>query len=98
MEELSSFASVPAIMAVAWLAGAAWDWAVTDMDGRPHSRKAQAFRPVLAGVIGLFLGVVTFYTNPDVIHSDNVLAAAGSGIASGLASAGIRGAIRGKAD
>ena len=98
MEELTAFASVPAIMAVTWLAGSAWDWAITDMDGRPHSRKAEAFRPVLAGIIGLFLGVVTFYTNPEVIHSDNVLAAAGSGIASGLASAGIRAHATRKAD
>lgn len=93
MDELQSFASVPAIMAVAWLVGAAWDWAVTDPDGRPHSKKATAFKPVLAGTVGLFMGVVTFYTNPDVIHSDNVLAAAANGITSGLATAGIRSMI-----
>lgn len=99
MEELGAFASVPAIMAVTWLAGAAWDWAITDPDGRPHSRKAEAFKPVLAGILGLFMGVVTYYTNPGAIHSDNVLAAAAHGITSGLASAGIRGiAKRGKAD
>lgn len=97
MEDLASFASVPAIMAVTWLAGSAWDWAVSDMDGKPLSRKAAAFRPILAGTIGLFMGVATFMTNPDVIHSDNVLAAAANGITSGLASAGIRDFIKGKA-
>lgn len=96
MEELSSFASVPAIMAVSWLVGSAWDWAISDMDGKPHSRKAEAFKPVLAGTVGLFMGVVTFYTNPEVIHSDNVLAAAANGITSGLASAGIRSFVQSK--
>lgn len=98
MEELASFASVPAIMAVVWLAAAAWDWAISDMDGRPLSRKAEGFKPILAGTIGLFMGVVTFFTNPEVIHSDNVLAAAANGLVSGLAAVGVRNLAKRKAD
>ena len=98
MEELTSFASVPAIMAIVWLAAAAWDWSISDMDGKPLSKKAEAFKPILAGTIGLFLGVVTFFTNPEVIHSDNVLAAGANGLISGLAAVGIRNFTKKKAD
>ena len=45
--------------------------------------------PVLCGSVGLAMGVITYYSNPDVIHSDNVLAAAATGLSSGLASVGI---------
>lgn len=90
MEELTSFASVPAIMAVTWLGTSAYGWAIADAEGKPKSRKADAFKPILAALIGMLLGILTYYQNPEVIHSDNVLAAAANGITSGLASAGIR--------
>lgn len=98
MEELTSFASVPAIMAICWLVTAAYEWAISGEDGKPKSRKAELFKPILAGFIGLILGVATYHQNPGVIHSDNVLAAAANGITSGLASAGIRGIGKRKAD
>lgn len=98
MEELTSFASVPAIMAVTFLGSAAYDWLIQDENGFPKSKKAEGFRPILAGLIGLILGVITYFQNPEVIHSDNVLAAAANGITSGLASASIRGIGRRKAE
>lgn len=89
MEHLTSFASVPAIMAICWLMAEVYRWAIADEDGKPKNRKAEAFVPILCGLIGLLLGVITYYQNPAVIHSDNVLAAAANGITSGLASAGV---------
>lgn len=98
MEELTAFASVPAIMSITWFMGSAYDWIISTEEGKPKSRKAEAFRPILAAFVGLILGVLTYHQNPDVIHSDNVLAAAANGITSGLASAGVRELNKKKAD
>lgn len=90
MTEITSFASIPAIMAICYLISIAFRWAIADTDGKIRNKKAMAFMPVLCGTVGLFLGVTTYYSNPNVIHSDNVLAAAATGITSGLASVGVR--------
>lgn len=90
MTEITSFASIPAIMAICYFIAEAYKWFITDDDGEIHNPKANAFVPVLCGAVGLILGVSTYYSNPNVIHSDNVLAAAATGITSGLASVGVR--------
>lgn len=90
MTEITSFASIPAIMAICYFVAEAYKWFITDDDGEIHNIKANAFIPVLCGAVGLVLGVSTYYSNPNVIHSDNVLAAAATGITSGLASVGVR--------
>ena len=90
MTEITSFASIPAIMAICFFIAEAYKWFITDKDGEIHDAKASAFIPVLCGAVGLILGVSTYYSNPNVIHSDNVLAAAATGITSGLASVGVR--------
>ena len=90
MTEITSFASIPAIMAICYFIAEAYKWFITDDDGEIHDAKANAFIPVLCGLVGLVLGVSTYYSNPNVIHSDNVLAAAATGITSGLASVGVR--------
>lgn len=90
MDELTSFASIPAIIAICYLAAIAFRWAIADPDGEIRNKKALAFIPVLCGAIGMTLGIITYYQNPEVIHSDNVLAAAATGITSGLAAVGIR--------
>lgn len=90
MTEITSFASIPAIMAICYFIAEAYKWFITDDDGEIHNNKANAFIPVLCGAVGLILGISTYYSNPNVIHSDNVLAAAATGITSGLASVGVR--------
>ena len=90
MTEITSFASIPAIMAICYFIAEAYKWFITDEDGEIHNPKANAFVPVLCGAVGLILGISTYYSNPNVIHSDNVLAAAATGITSGLASVGVR--------
>lgn len=95
LTEITSFASIPAIMAICYLISLAFTWAIADTDGKIRNKKAMAFIPVLCGTVGLFLGVTTYYSNPNVIHSDNVLAAAATGISSGLASVGVQKTITG---
>lgn len=90
LTEITSFASIPAIMSICFLISLAFKWAIADNDGKVRNGKALAFIPVLCGAVGLFLGVSTYYSNPNVIHSDNVLAAAATGITSGLASVGVQ--------
>lgn len=89
MLDLTAFASVPAIMAICYFVAEIFQWYYTNDVGQ-ISRKKASFIPILCGSVGLILGVMTYYTNPEVIHSDNVLAASANGIASGLASVGIR--------
>lgn len=95
MTEITSFASIPAIMAICYFVSIVYRWFISDDDGKIRNRKAAAFKPVLCGIVGLFLGVLTYYSNPNVIHSDNVLAAAATGISSGLASVGVHKSITG---
>lgn len=90
MSEITSFASIPVIMAFCYFIALAFKWAIADPDGTVRNKKALAFLPVLCGAVGLAIGVITYYSNPEVIHSDNVLAAAATGITSGLASVGIQ--------
>lgn len=90
MTELTSFASIPVIIAFCYFIAIAFKWAIADPDGEVRNKKALAFLPVLCGAVGLAMGVITYYSNPDIIHSDNVLAAAATGISSGLASVGIQ--------
>lgn len=90
MEEITTFASVPAIMSVCYLSAETYKWLMSEEDGQIHSNKANAFIPILCAFIGMILGIFTYYQNPEVIHSDNVLSAAANGITSGLASLGLR--------
>lgn len=96
MTEIASFASIPVIMAFCYFIALAFRWAIADPDGEVRNKKALAFLPVLCGAVGLAMGVITYYSNPDVIHSDNVLSAAATGISSGLASVGIQSLTGGK--
>lgn len=90
MTEITSFASIPAIMVVCYLVQEFYKWFISEEDGKIYNIKASAFLPILCGIVGMILGIITYYQNPDVIHSDNVLAAAANGIASGMASIAIR--------
>lgn len=90
MTEITSFASVPTIMAICYLIAETYKWFISEEDGKIHSIKASTFIPILCALVGMILGVLTYYQNPEVIHSDNVLAAAANGITSGLASIGLR--------
>lgn len=89
MEHLSSFASVPAIMMICYFVIESYRWLITNENGELKSKKALGFTPILCGVIGMILGILTYYQNPHVIHSDNVLTAAVNGMSSGLASVGV---------
>jgi hypothetical protein len=44
--------------------------------------------PILAGVLGITLGVLTYYFAPNMIAADNVVQAILLGLASGLAATG----------
>lgn len=82
-------------MAICYFVSIVYRWFISDDDGKIRNRKAAAFKPVLCGAVGLILGVLTYYGNPNVIHSDNVLAAAATGITSGLASVGVHKSLTG---
>lgn len=90
MSEITSFASVPAIMAICYFIAEAYMWFISEKDGLIHNAKASAFVPILCGSVGIILGILTYYQNPEVIHSDNVLAAAANGMTSGLAVEALR--------
>lgn len=62
-----------------------YKWSISD-----EEKRKDTFDTILCGLVGLVLGVGAYYFNPDTIHSDNVLAAAATGITSGLASVGVR--------
>lgn len=59
-------------------------------DGKIHDKKAHSFVPILCGSLGMILGILTYYQNPEVIHSDSVISAAATGMTSGLASETLR--------
>lgn len=82
MEELTSFASIPAIMFITYYISLIYKYFV--------NHEKQAIESLVVGSAGLVLGVISYYISPHVIHSDNVLAAAATGIASGLASMSIQ--------
>lgn len=90
MSEIASFASIPAIMVICYLVQECYKWFISEEDGKIYNLKASAFLPILCGIVGMILGIITYYQNPEVIHSDNVLAAAANGIASGMASVAVR--------
>jgi len=50
--------------------------------------------PLIAGVLGVILGVVSFYAAPEIIAADNVVAAILVGGASGLAATGTNQVIK----
>lgn len=53
------------------------------------SEKAKRAIPIVAGVLGVILGVVAFYACPSIVPADNVFTAIIIGLASGLGSVGI---------
>ncbi len=53
------------------------------------SETAKKAIPIVAGVLGTVLGVVAFFTCPDIVAADNAFFAAVIGLASGLGSVGI---------
>ena len=86
MEALSSFASIPVIVALCYFVAEVYRWIAADDEGEIRSVKVKAFAPILCGFVGMIIGVWAYYYLPEIIHSDNVLAAAATGITSGLAS------------
>lgn len=44
--------------------------------------------PMIAGLMGLGLGILVFYTTPHIIHADNIIEAMIIGLTSGLAATG----------
>lgn len=83
MENLVGIVSVPVITVIVYIVLAVYKKAV--------SGKADiwaALIPMWALFIGAILGVVAFYTTPNLVPAENVLAAMLIGIVSGLAATG----------
>ena len=53
------------------------------------SETAKRIIPIIAGVLGVILGIAAFYLCPMILPTDNVFMAAVIGLASGLSSVGI---------
>ena len=82
MENLIEIISVPVIAAIVYGALAGYKILV---DGK---EKLIKIIPVIAGALGVVLGVIAFYAVPDIIAAENVLTAILVGGASGLAATG----------
>lgn len=54
-----------------------------------NTEKAKRIIPIIAGVLGVALGIAAFYFCPAILPTDNVFIAAIIGLASGLGSVGI---------
>lgn len=54
-----------------------------------NTEKAKRIIPILAGVLGVALGIAAFYLCPMILPTDNVFMAAVIGLVSGLSSVGI---------
>ena len=82
MKDLIQIISVPIIAAIVYGALAGYKILV---DG---NEKWTRVIPVIAGALGVVLGIVAFYAAPEIIAADNVLTAILIGGASGLAATG----------
>lgn len=87
MDSAMEVVSVPVIIGVVYLVLFIYKSVVTSE--MVHAEKWVQFIPVLAAVLGIILGVVTFYWLPEVMPADNVLMAILIGGASGLSATGI---------
>ncbi len=76
--------TMPAFVTITYLLCELYEWWASD-----KGDKAIDFIPVLSGIIGLLLGILSFYITPDFIGADNVFIAAAIGISSGLAAVGV---------
>jgi len=82
MDNLIQIISVPVIAAIVYGALAGYKLIV---NGRENWIR---IIPVIAGVLGVILGIIAFYAAPGIIAADNVLTAILIGGASGLAATG----------
>lgn len=74
--------SIPAIAAIVY-------WVVNLLKYTfNNSEKFKRFIPITAAILGAVLGVVCFYTLPEIVPADNVLIAIVIGGASGLTATG----------
>lgn len=83
--DILGITSVAAITVISYLIGAglkAWD--------KFDDRKI----PVIMGVSGAVLGVISYYIAPSLVASDNVIVAIAIGIVSGFAATGINQIIK----
>ena len=82
MDNLIQIISVPVIAVIVYGALAGYKLIV---NGRENWIR---IIPVVAGVLGVILGIIAFYAAPGIIAADNVLTAILIGGASGLAATG----------
>ena len=82
MENLIEITSVPLIVAIVYGALAGYKKLV---EGKEKWIK---IIPVIAGALGVILGVIAFYAVPEIIAADNILTAILVGGSSGLAATG----------
>ncbi len=53
-----------------------------------HNEKFASFIPLIAGLIGIILGITAYYTVPEIITTHNVMYAILIGLCSGLSATG----------
>ena len=82
MDNLLQIVSVPVIAALVYGALAGYKIIVNGKE------KWVRVIPVVAGLLGVILGVAAFYAAPDIVAADNVFTAILIGGASGLAATG----------
>ena len=84
-----SYITIPAIVVICYI--------VAKLFKLVFKRKTKLYKgiPILVGVIGGIIGVVTYVVDPTIIGTPlNILCASAVGIISGLASTGIHQAIK----
>ena len=78
---MTEFIAIPSITIICYLAAEAYKSFVT-ADRHKHI-------PVLCGVTGFILGVLSYYTVPGYIPASNLIDAVAIGIVSGFAATGV---------
>lgn len=79
---MSEFVAIPAVVVICWFIGLC-------MKKLINSDKVDKFIPCVCGLLGGILGLVIFFTTPDLIAADSWFGALATGIVSGLSATGL---------
>lgn len=79
---MSEFVAIPAVVVICWFIGLC-------MKNLINSDKVDKFIPCVCGLIGGILGLIIFFTTPDLIAADSWFVALATGIVSGLSATGL---------
>lgn len=79
-----NFITIPAFVTITYLLCELYKWYTSDKGEHAHG-----FISILAGIIGLVLGVLGYFIVPSFLEAENVFVGAAIGISSGLAAVGV---------